>query len=432
MEEDYVDDALLTTNDSENEYNEEDDEESDDDYYCSGVGDDDRNPYHVMVRHSSINWNLNQDAEETLKWVQSFSSSSQHLIICHDAMEYVKNVRFPANVYKKSYHKIYGNAYELHINQVKIMITTALLKLNGVEENKYPKIAVHKNKDDAATAYMLQLKTANNMKILPQLVMFFHAFNIINLPESAYNTVTNSIDKFINYEGVAFIKNRYKPIEELVRPKKECTLSPIETLFNAFCNKKYQMRYKEENGLDHDRYIKEYECAASNKQYSSSTDSVTHVKWFFSHIIKTLFNVIPPRVMRLKTFDSTQQTVADFLYHSQLNNSGHVVYHTRAPFTGKEHFRLNCFKMDKTHVWINSMIYESSKLDLIELVKKSDWGIHYIITFQPQYNQKLKQMHNEVMKLVMRYILQRRDFNLLQKDVTIYSKLKFTKIKCNH
>nr|AXS01027.1 ie-1 [Spodoptera frugiperda granulovirus] len=377
---------------------------------------------------------------DTCRWLSMYTTTSNHMVVCHSEMQYVKNVRFGSTVYKDKFHAEYGNAYEVHINSVKLYITVKCLSNNNVPTQLYPREDVQKNKNSAAVSYLLNLKTNNGLTIMTQTILMFHAINMLSLSTAHINTIHMALPDVVTHRLMSHMKKSYSwkserqkigTIKNKPKPQQPTsTTNVIHQLFNAFLP---TILLRRDDSLRYSRYIKEFDEAmmSATGTTNSVVDLVTHVKWLFSAIVKAVF--IDPRAVlfRLKPFDSTETEVFEFMTQSKIHSNCNVVLHTRAPFTGKEHYRLNCFKLDHVHVWINSMVFdkeESNRLDLLSILKTVSWGSHHIISFRYTHNQRMKQMHIESVKLVIRYILTRRDFAKLAEDVGRHPKIKYEHI----
>lgn len=373
---------------------------------------------------------------DTCRWLSMYTTTSNHMVVCHKEMEYVKNIRFGSTVYKDKFHAEYGNAYEIHINSVKLYVTAMCLSYNNTPAQLYPREDVQKNKNSTAISYLLNLKTDNGLTILTQTVLMFHAINMLSLSTAHINTIHMALPDVVTHRLMSHMKKSYSwksehqkigIIKNKPKPQPTTSFTNIEQLFSA-CLPPIMLR--KDDTLKYLQYIKEFDetMLSSSAAVNAAVDVVTHVKWLFSAIIKAVY-INPPAVLfKLKPFDGTETEVFEFMTLSKTHPACNVILHTRAPFTGKEHYRLNCFKLDNVHVWINSMVFdkeEINKLDLLKILKSVEWGTHHIISFRYTHNQKMKQMHIESVKLVIRYILTRRDFAKLSEDVKRYPKIKY-------
>jgi hypothetical protein len=372
----------------------------------------------------------------TCRWISMYTTTSNHMVICHNDLDYIRNIRFGSSVYIENYHSKYGNTYEVYINSVKLYITTTLLKLNNTPLDLYPNNTVEKIKDVAAVSYLLNLHTQNGQTIMTQLILLFHSINLLSLSSEQIDSIHNTLPTFVTHRRLAHMKKNYNWKSELYKIAKIQTVSGqqthIQLLFKASTYQRNKpLEYRKDDSFLHSRYVHEFYDAIQSTNTASTPDSVTHVKWLFSAIVKSVIVNPPVSLFRLKNFDSTPTEIAEFVRTSKLHPLANVILHTRAPFTGKEQFRLNCFKLNSVHVWINSMVFdkdEHKRVDLKHIIMDVAWGEHYVISFQHIHNQKLKQMHIETVKLIIRYILEGRNFTKLAKDVTRCSK----KIKYEH
>ncbi|AKR17483.1 IE-1 [Mocis latipes granulovirus] len=381
----------------------------------------------------SHNWpapNIN-----TCRWISMYSTTSNHMVLCHTELMYVRNIRFGTSEYIKKYYSNYGKTYEVYINSVKLYITTTFLKLNDVPLDLYPVEIVEKIKDAAAISYLLNLRTHNKQTLLTQLILLFHSINLLSLSSEQIDTVHEALPNFVTHRLLAHMKKNYNWKSEVYKVSKiktTCAHNNILLLFKASTYEHNKpLEYRKDNGCTHSHYVREFHEAIQLKNITSPPDSVTHVKWLFSAIVKSVIINPPQELFRLKLQDCTFNDIEEFLRVSKLHPMANVILHTRAPFTGKEHFRLNCFKLNKIHVWINSMVFdkdETRQVNVKQIVMDVAWGDHHIVSFKHTHNQKLKQMHMETVKLVIRYILERRNFTKLAKDVSRYNKISYEHI----
>lgn len=363
----------------------------------------------------------------TCRWLSMYTTTSNHMVICHTEVDYVRNIRFGSALYIDNYHTKYGNTYEIHIHSVKLYITSTLLKINNSPNDLYPNDMVEKIKDAAAISYLLNLCTKNGQTVMTQLILLFHSINLLSLSTEQIDSIHNTLPTFVTHRLLAHMKKNYSWKSELYKISKIKTIpgqqTHIQLLFKASTYPRNKpLEYRKDQSFVHSRYVQEFYDAmqSTNTTTAFTPDPVTHVKWLFSAIVKSVIVNPPMSMFRLKMFDSTPNDIAEFLRASKSHPLANVILHTRAPFTGKEHFRLNCFKLNKIHVWINSMVFDKDqhkRVDLKQIIMNVAWGEHHIISFQYIHNQKLKQMHIETVKLIIRYILERRNFTKLAKDV---------------
>lgn len=372
----------------------------------------------------------------TFRWLSMLSTTSNHMIVCHRSLNYVKNIRFGSSVYKEQYHHVFGHAYELHVNSVKLYVSATCLAYNKVPLELFPREEVQKIKDKTAISYLLNLKTDNDQTILTQLILIFHSINLLCLPTAQVDTINSILPSFVTHALLDRMRDNYNwksedlIIKKIKTPPAEVQRkqrSHLQILFRAFYNNGKFVQHRRENNFEHALYIKEFNNTLLS-QNTAATDFVSHVKWLFSSIVKALYLNPPQHLFRLKPFDSTETEVMEFMHYSKLNTQCNALLHTKTPFTGKEHYRLNCFKINKVHVWVNSMIFnkcDTSTFNLHKILEASRWGIHHIIYFRYSHNQKLKQMHNETVKLIIRYIVTDRDLCKLANDVEVHPKIRY-------
>ncbi|AAS82730.1 ORF8 [Agrotis segetum granulovirus] len=443
---------LLETADSEYEY-EEDEEEEEDEMkpqkfkkeletaaVCENVLDLSKGPVLDEIRMDLCDdFKLTDDMMDTYKWLSMYESTSTHMYVCHLDMDYVSNERFASDVYQDCYHSLYGNAYEYYVKQIKIYITVACLRYNNIDPKKFPTDMVDKKKDVSKLAYFLQCKTRNGLTLKQQLIYALHSVNLIGIPFKEIAEIHANFDSVVNNQSLKNLKSRYtwKGEEEKVKRLKENTdkgMSSVQELFKHTFHRGF-MRFKKDLTLVHEDYFRLFETAVGyNKlKLTPYQDTISSIKWIFKDIVKALTDNLA--LLNFKTFESDEKEVREFLKLSQLNPAGDVIFHTKTKHRNREHYRLNCFRMDSVHVWVNTMVFDkndsSKKLDLESLIKEFNWGSHHIIKAKYVYNLKLAKLHIETVKLVIRYILQRRDFSLLKYDVLHQNKLEYNYIFCS-
>lgn len=387
-------------------------------------------------------WNLQDDMLQTYKWLSMYESTTLHMYVCHDEFEYVRNERYPAEIYKQLYHQKYGNAYEFYVKQIKIFITTRFLVRNNITEDKHPKEEVDKTKNMTKLAFFLHYKTSNGLTLKQQLVYALHSSNLIGLNYREISLYNDDLNKHVNSLYINDLKNKYswksedgkikKILKNAVDSNINTLLSPVQQMFRVSFEFP-SLLFRKDETLCHDNYIRAFEAALAGKGESVNyVDCVKNVKWLYKDIINVLAD--KPKLGNLKAFESDETEVREFVKLSALNPVGHLVFHTKTKHRNREHFRLNCFRMDSVHVWVNTMVFDkndaSKKLDLEKIIRSNNWGTHYVIRAHYVYNLRLAKMHVEAVKLVMRYILSRRDFNLLHKDLQRQSKLSLDFIDC--
>ncbi|QBQ01559.1 ie-1 [Hyphantria cunea granulovirus] len=433
-EDDLHDEDLLTTRDSEDEECPTDDE--------SNEEQDKENTDEVVAKLSirdgekictQPNWPVDNTVMNGCRWLSKFKSTTVHMFICHEYIEYFKNVRHASSVYKKGFHFRYGNAYELHINHCKVFVTTSCLQANGYGANKMPQKPIEENVDQIAEANLIQCQikckvTHQVASIQAHLVTYFNAINTIGLSQQDNDYVTSQSDS--NVKNLAkFVGNNYSWKSEDGKVRKiKSNYFDEPTLFDLFKScARIMLKFKCTPLMYHNLYFPAFECAL-RAEPNNYTDSVTNVTWVYKSILKAVSGCAFEELTRIKHFDCDPDNVLNFMDLSKRAVDAHVLYHAKAKFTGKEQHRLNCFKINDTHIWINSVVYKNSanNLPLIDLLNSTGWGVHHIISLDYMNNQELKRIHVECVRFVVRYIMERRDLKLLRHDITKQDKLRYT------
>lgn len=385
-------------------------------------------------------WELDDDMLLTYKWLSMYESTSIHMYVCHEEMEYVRNERFAAEVYKELYHKKHGNAYEFYVKQIKLMITTDLLQMNGVATDMLPTEPVDRTKDMEKLSYFLHCKTSNGLTLKQQLVYALHSVNLIGLGFSEIQELNSRLPTYVTVKTMADLKSKYnwKSEDDKVRRVRSggdnpSFLTPVQLMFKLSFDEG-SIVFRTASTLDHSNYVQLFHHAHStNKKDLDYVDCVSNLKWLHRDIVNMLCD--RPALGNMKAFESDETEVEEFLQLSHLNPVGHLIFHTKTKHRNREHYRLNCFRMDRVHVWVNSMVFDkkdaSKRLDLEGMIERSNWGTHYIIRIHYVYNLKLAKLHTEAVKLVVRYILERRDFNLLHRDLASHPKMELKFINCD-
>jgi hypothetical protein len=385
-------------------------------------------------------WELDDDMLLTYKWLSMYESTSIHMYVCHEDMEYVRNERYAAEVYKELYHKKYGNAYEFYVKQIKLMITTRFLEMNRVAADMLPAESVDKTKDMIKLSFFLHCKTRNGLTLKEQVVYALHSVNLIGLSFCEIQEVNSKLPNFVTVKSMTDLKSKYnwRSEEDKVRRVRSgdgaSFFTPVQQMFKLSFDEG-SIVFRTDSTLDHTNYLHLFQStfAAGGKKDPNYVDCVSNLKWLYKDIVNVLCD--RPALGNMKAFESDETEVEEFLKLSHMNPVGHLIFHTKTKHRNREHYRLNCFRMDRVHVWVNSMVFDkkdaTKKLDLEGMIERSNWGTHYIVRIHYVYNLKLAKLHTEAVKLVVRYILERRDFNLLHKDLESQPKMDLKFINCN-
>lgn len=382
----------------------------------------------VPVAAAPLSTHMPDDVTQNYRWLSRFNTTTFNMFICHDLFEYIRNERYCDDLYHTTYRYLYGNAFEIFTNNCKFYVTERFLTLNNVHKSLFPNEAVVKQGHLTKVAYLLDLKTVNGVSLKTHIINAMNRSNCLGLSIVDKN---NAIKCMSNDYMDSVMEEKYcwnsedRKVKVCKAPVKEC---PIEALFRKFFSENSPPSFKT-MPLNHNEYYKEFvRCMESDKKIISDYyDSVTNLKWLFKDIAAVLCTV--KGLKNLNTVDGDTDEVIKFLRESKKRDVGHMFLHLKIKETKRERFRLNCFKMDKEHVWINSMVFSKINkdecIDVKNIIKQHCFGTHHIINIGYVFNTKLTKYHTNVTKHVVRYILSRRKFNLLKYDVANQKHLNY-------
>ncbi|QOD39969.1 ie-1 [Matsumuraeses phaseoli granulovirus] len=380
---------------------------------------------------------------EEYKWLNRFKTTTTHMFVCHSSVEYVKNERFPGEVYMKNYHAHYGNAFELFIKDCKFYITSNLLRIMNVDVSWYPKESVVKHVDlyDVARLLCMPMMDGGTLK---QHIMeaMIHTLFIGVAPRDVCKTRERiqTVESKIKCDMIDK-KYSWKSEDRKTRCVLETSVTPPTVIAhtNSLLNM-FQMLYHNfqrpefdyNDTLVHSNYWNDFyhQIGKLKKVTTSYIDCVSNVKLIMRDLATIMYkNKNYTFLQQLNNMDGNEADVNEFLNLCQHYPEGDVVFNMRLKDTNTQRYRLNCFKMGSVFVWINSFVYSRTEsFDLESMLARHNWGTHYVISFKYAYNAMINKLHTEVAKLTMRYILSRRQLECLENDLKC-DPPKFTFVK---
>nr|ADO85431.1 ie-1 [Pieris rapae granulovirus] len=456
-QEDCIDDPIITTNESEYEYSEDEDQQQQPPQqnkiilpHCSSI------PYctiqyappvnsksHQTISEKNILMEVdNNDADENnvailenYKWLNRFRTTTCHMFLCHyNGVEYVRNERFPADVYIKTYHQKYGNAFEVLIKDSKFYITTNLLQYNRANSAYYPQEHVTKHVDLTKIAPILQFKMKDNATLHQHIVEAM--INTLFIGVSHRDTILIKERVKCN-EKCNLIKNQYswksedRKIKNVPSPIQK-PHTQIEHLFKIlYKNNDYYVFKKNLGSLDHCKYLVDFQHNVNQlkKPVTGYSDHISTVKMLIKDLTILLYQSNNDDLQNLKNIEGGEEDVDEFMRTSLNYPKGDVIFNMKTKDTNSQRYRLNCFKIDSVYIWVNSMVYsKTNKFNLESMISKYKWGTHYILSFDYMYNSFMSKLHSEVVKLVLRYIVSSRSFDLLENDIKCNPKLLYKRL----
>nr|QDW81068.1 ie-1 [Cydia pomonella granulovirus] len=474
----YDEDQIMTTNDSENEVDGDEEEEA------RGASHTFANQKFVKLVNNPreqqqppreqqqpselnriflqpINYNktttTNDDADEdcvseNYKWFNKFKTTTCHMFVCHSRVEYVKNERFPAEVYMQKYHELYGNAFEMTIKDAKFYITTRLLQLLKVDFMWHPAESIIKHVDSVTSARILNLRMRDGYTVQQHLIEKLFYVLLIGLGPRDISAVMERINSNKATERCQAIQSKYSWRSEERKLKnvfqRNSTVASVtaningsnsnttcHTTNNKSIEKMFELLYKngntprflEDKELAHELYYRNFHqnVCQLKKHVTDYMDKVSNVRLLIKDLAMVLYKHEQKKELQnLKNEYGTEADVEEFMRLSVAHPRGDVVFNMKVRDTNTQRYRINCFRMDSVHVWVNSMVYSDvQQFNLKKMIQRHRWGTHHILQFDYMYNSMMSKLHAEVSKLVIRYVLSRRSFDLLQNDC---SKLKLS------
>lgn len=429
-EESDVREPVISTNDS--EYDSDDEEfECEKMYQKPNVEMGDSGPALISTKQTDKprSSDPNVDVVTTYKWLNRFKTTTCHMFVCHNVVEYVRNERFPSEVFQKNYHSQYGDAYELFLKDSKFYITTKLLQLTNAYASLYPKQPVVRHADTKTMALILQLNMPDGDTLFQHIMeaMFCTLFvgvsntdrvrRRINTPST--KAMCDVINQKYSWKSESRkVKAMYK--HELIQE------NDLQKLFDVLYATD-EMPVFNQVDLVHEHYLKDFRqnVIQLKKSVTAYVDCVTNMKLLIKDLATVLYNGENKNLQDLVNIEGSEEEVNKFMILSKQHPNGHVILNLKPRVTSTQKYRLNCFKMDTVHVWVNSMVYSKKNcLDLPALLERHKWGTHFVLSFDYVYNSLLSKLHSEVVKLVVRYILSRHSFENLEKDIDVNPKVK--------
>ncbi|AGQ20265.1 ie-1 [Clostera anastomosis granulovirus A] len=409
----------------------------------------------MSVESGSVD-GMNSSVINSFKWLNRLKSTTFHMFICHPfAVDYVKNERYPADVYAITYAGIYGNAFELLVRDCKFYITTSLLRQCKTDKSWYPQETVVKHIDTCKMSLLLQLRLTDNATLQCHIVEAMINTMFVGLSVDDVVTLRMRMSTKESCVSCMDIQNRYswKSEERKVKHVSTSTTtttadntststmmfvshnnkSQCDDLFDTMYANKCQYFFKTDTSLIHDDYIVDFfwHLNRHRKPVTGYLDYVSNAKMIAKDLAAIMFDGHIAPLQDLKNVEGCHKDVDDFMRLSAAHPHGDVLLCMKTSDTNSQKYRLNCFRTGHTHVWINSLVYSNIKrLDLQDVIKKYNWGVHHVVTFDYMYNSKMSKVHTVVVKLIMRYILSKRDLALLNEDFKICKKIKYNVYKC--
>ncbi|AKN80769.1 immediate early protein 1 [Diatraea saccharalis granulovirus] len=405
-------DVTMTTNDS--EYDSYDEDEESNTKVC----------IQLDVSTTNKKQEKNCDFLEKYKWLNRYKTTTYHMFLCYDTVEYVRNERFPADVYITKYANKHGNAYELFIKESKFYITTKLLQLLKVDSSQWPKETVVRHVDLEHISNIICLKMRDGNTLLQHIIEAMFNTILIGLNSTDVQAVKERIVSKESKERLGKMMKLYSWKSENRKALaiiNKSTLSETDQVKELF-----QMTYKTQPTFVFDPnitpnyYLKLFHDNLQIQKTFENLDRVSQARLEIKSLVAVLYDtsINPFYLYNLNDVRGNEGAVEEFIRLSREHPMGDVILNMKKNSSDQQRYRLNCFKLNTTHVWISSMVYKNGKdLDLKEIISKYKWGTHYIISFTYMYNSLLNKYHTETTKLVIRYILSKRSFNFLKDDI---------------
>ncbi|APO13890.1 IE-1 [Plodia interpunctella granulovirus] len=368
---------------------------------------------------------------DTFKWLNRFITTTSHMFVCHDTLEYIRNERYPSDVYKNAYLKLYGNAYELFIRDCKFYITTFFLNNHHEAAEWYPQEEVVKQTNYDTISTILHLTMRDGQPLLYHILEAMHHTLFIGITTSDVLNVKNMINQEASFKKGAIMKKRYswKSEERKIPAVVSTSTDSVQDMFSNLY--KYDTPKFITQELSHELYIKDFERNILNlkKPITDYVDCVSNLRLLTKDFATVLYNSNSPNLQHLANVDGSEADVEEFLQISLKYIHGDIFWNMKKRDMKRQRCRLTCFKMQDVYVWVNGLVYDKkSRFQLESLIDKYKMGTHHILTFDYVYNTKLNGLHGDTVRLVIRYILSRRSFELLQKDIVVCNKLSYKKM----
>ncbi|AAP85643.1 ie-1 [Adoxophyes orana granulovirus] len=383
---------------------------------------------------------ISEDTVNSYKWLNRFRTTTSQMFLCHSNVEYVRNERYPAQVYINKYHKLYGNAYEVILRDCKFYITTVFLK--SVDVTTLPNEPVTKHFDSYLLAQIINRKLRDGVSLRDHMIESMYNTMMVGILDADNVSVRSRLNNKDSIERSKRMNNLYSWKSENRKVQEEeknmqmdnAKDDTVLNLFEAVYENKNVPSFVIDKSLCYDDYINEFQhkVCELKKNITTYVDCVTNVRLMIKDLASLLYDNNNINFDKLINILGDESDVSKFMKTTKLYPIGDVILNMKYKYTVNQRYRVNCFKMNNVYVWINSMVYSKTKsFDLENMLNEYKTGKHYIISFKYMYNSLLNKMHAEVVKLVLRYIISRRDFDLLQKDCCIHNKIIFKKIQLN-
>lgn len=382
--------------------------------------------------------NTNQLEVCHYKWLNRFKTTTYHMFLCtYDGLQYVRNERYPEEVYMKHYHTVNGNAYEMLLRDCKFYLTTKLLQCTKQNTTMYPARSVVKHVDLKIVAPLLQIQLRDGNTLHQHIMEAVINTFFIGASVEDVKVVKQRLSLPASDSRIANVCKKYSWKSEDRKVKELCVYKEnehIKLLFDIMYKNNKCYKFSTDATLCHGEFIKEfnYNVLQLKKPVTEHIDNVSQIKMMVKSLAILLYKNDTNDLQDLKDIKGDEKDIEEFLCVSLNYPFGDVIFNMKTKDTNSQRYRLNCFKMDKVYVWVNSMVYKTSKFDLEGIIEKYSRGTHYVLSFNYVFNSMLSKLHSEVVKLVLRYILCRRDFCLLENDIRVNPKITYKRIMFNN
>ncbi|AAL47676.1 immediate early transcription factor [Choristoneura fumiferana granulovirus] len=371
-----------------------------------------------------------QDEDDKLtifRWLNHFRTTTFHMFICNwDGLKYVKNERYCEDVYLRKYHQVNGNAYELLLKDCKFFITTKLIQHGKIFS--FPSEKVMKHVDLKIVTPLLQIIMKDGNSLHQHIMEALINTVFIGVSNNSVGVVKRRMLADNSAKRINKITNRYSWNSEKIKIRNLCESNDVQSLFDIMYKNGGYYKFTQDFTLDYTKFIAQfnYNVQRLKTDIIEHVDNISQTKMLVKNLAALLYKTENLRDMQeLKDIKGNEQDVDDFLRISLNYPMGDVLFNMKTKGTNSQRYRLNCFKIDQVYLWINSMVYKTSKFDLESVILKYKTGTHYIISFKYVFNTMLSKLHSEVVKLVIRYILSKREYSLLENDIKINNKLLY-------
>ncbi|UYE99049.1 MAG: ie-1 [Betabaculovirus sp.] len=378
--------------------------------------------------------NSNQLEMRHYKWLNRFKTTTYHMFLCtYDGLHYVRNERYPEEVYMKHFYTVNGNAYEMLLRDCKFYLTTKLLQCTKQPLAMYPTQSVVKHVDLKIVAPLLQINLRDGNTLHQHIMEGVINTFFIGASLDDVKVVKQRLASPASDFRIAHVCKKYSWKSEDRKVKELCVYKEneqIKTLFDIMYKNNKCYKFSTDSTVNHTDFIKEfnYNVQQLKKPVTEHIDNVSQIKMMIKSLAILLYKNDTHYLQDLKDIKGDERDIEEFLRVSLNYPFGDVIFNMKTKDTNSQRYRLTCFKMDKVYVWVNSMVYKTSKFDLEGVIEKYSRGTHYVLSFNYVFNSMLSKLHSEVVKLVLRYILCRRDLCLLENDIHINPKITYKRI----